>query len=129
MNRTVNKGLLFGAGFGCVYALVVLLVGGLGGPGLAILSGLGGAVIGAVAGFLIAALTHGVARLTTVRHEREKAIAAVITGASTLLILMILAWVSDSKWPFWAHIVSAGAAALVGGLAWPRTKTVVGESL
>ena len=128
MNRTVNRGLLFGAGFGCVYALVVLLLGGLVGPGLAILSGLGGALIGAVSGFLIAALTLGVARLTTVRHELEKVIAALITGASTLLILTALASTSDSKWPWWTNLVSAGAAALVGGLAWPRTKTVVGES-
>lgn len=128
LNRPVSRGLFFGAGFGCAYALVVLLLGGPGGPGLAILSGLGGAMVGAVLGCIIAVLIFWACRLIVIRRDLEKATAAVITGASTLLILMALASTSDSKWPWWTNLVSAGAAALVGGLAWPRTKTVVGES-
>lgn len=121
MNKSVSRGLLFGAGFGCTY----VLLGGSSGPGLAILSGLGGAVVGAVSGCIIAALTLGIVRLTRIRPDLEKSITAVITGASTLLILMALASVSDSKWPWWTHLVPAGAAAVIGGLAWPRERTVV----
>jgi hypothetical protein len=128
LNKSISRGLLFGAGFGCTFVLVILLLGGSSGPGLAILSGLGGAAVGAVAGCIIAALTFGIVRLTRIRRDLEKGIAAVITGASTLLILTALASVSDSKWPWWTHLVSAGSAAVIGGLAWPREKAVVGES-
>lgn len=85
-------------------------------------------MVGAVLGCIIAVSIFWACRLIVIRRDLEKATAAVITGASTLLILMALASTSDSKWPWWTNLVSAGAAALVGGLAWPRTKTVVGES-
>ncbi|GAA4044053.1 hypothetical protein GCM10023063_33270 [Arthrobacter methylotrophus] len=111
---------MFGAGFGCASALAVLLLNGSGGPGLAILSGLGGAMVGAVSGCIIAVLTFWACRLGRIRGDLEKAVAAVITGVSTLLILMALASVSDSKWPWWTDLVSAGAAAAIGGLAWTR---------
>lgn len=128
LNRSVNRGLLFGAGFGCAYALVVLLLVGTGGPGLAILSGLGGTALGAVSGCIIAVLTLSVVRLTKIRGHLEKATAAGITGVSTLLILLALTSGSESKWPWWTNLVSAGAAAVVGGLAWPRAKRLVEES-
>ncbi len=124
MNRSVTRGLFFGAGFGCVYVLVVLLLSGPGGPGVAILSGLGGAMAGAVSGCVIAVLTFWVCRLTRIRRDHEKAAAAGIAGVSTLLIFMALASASDSRWPWWTDLVSAGAAAVIGGLAWPRTKIV-----
>lgn len=128
LNRSVSRELLFGAGFGCAYVLMVLLLGGSSGLGLSILAGLGGAMIGAVFGCIIAVLTFWACRLIGIQRDLEKATAAVITWASTLLILMAVASTSDSKWPWWTNLVSAGAAAVIGGLAWPRTKTVVGES-
>jgi hypothetical protein len=128
LNKSVSRGLLFGTGFGCTYVLVILFLGGSSGPGLAILSGLGGALVGAVSGCFIAALTYGVSRLTGLRRDLENFLAAGIAGASTLLILMALASVSDSKWPWWTHLVAGGTAAVTGGLAWPRAKAVVGES-
>lgn len=125
MNRAVSRGLLFGAGFGCAYVLAVLLLDGPGGPGLTILSGLGGVMVGAVSGCIIAALTFWACRLTTIRRDLENATASGITAVSTLLILMALASASDSRWPWWTNLVSAGAAAAIGGLAWPRPKTVM----
>lgn len=69
LNRSVGRGLLFGAGFGCTYLLVILLLGGSSGAGLAILGGLGGAAVGAVSGCIIAVLTFGIGRLTRVRRR------------------------------------------------------------
>lgn len=129
LNRSVSRGLFFGALFGCAYVLVVLLLGGSSGLGLSILGGLGGAMVGAVLGCIVAALTFWACRLIRIRRDLEKATAAVMTGVSTLLILIALASTSESKWPWWTDLVSAGAAAVIGGLAWPRRKTVVGDSL
>lgn len=128
MKRPVSRGLFIGAGFGCAYVLVVLLLGGSSGLGLAVLASLGGATVGAVLGCIIAVLTFSVCRLIGVRRDFEKVTAAVITGTSTLMILVALDSISKSKWPWWTDLVSAGAAAVVGGLSWPRTKAVVGES-
>lgn len=128
LNRSVRRGLFFGAGFGCAYVLVVLLLRGSSGLGVATLASVGGAMVGAVSGCIIAVLTFWACRVIRIRRDRENVTAAVIAGASTLLILMALASRAGSKWPWWMDLVSAGAAAAIGGLAWPRTKTVVGEA-
>ncbi|MEZ2392164.1 hypothetical protein AB6813_22020 [bacterium RCC_150] len=128
MNRSLSRGLFFGAGFGCAYVVVVLALTASNGLGLSILGGLGGALVGALAGFLIAALILGVVRLTRIPRDLEPILATAIVGASTLLLLLALDSVPNSTSPLWMHPISAGVAAAVGGLAWPRAKAVVGES-
>ena len=128
MNSLLSRGLIFGAGFGCAYVLVILSLSATSGPGLLVLGGLGGAFVGAPSGFIIVVFTLGVVRLVTVRPGFEKAIAATTTGALTLLILMALASGSDTQWPWWTEVVTASAAAVIGGLAWRREKTLAEKS-
>lgn len=128
LNKSATRGLLFGSGFGCLYAVVVLVFSDSGSLGLAVLGGLGGAVVGAVAGYLIAVVTSCVARVARIRDRWESVLAACIAGASTLMLLVALSSISMSTWQWSAHLLAAGVAGVVAGLVWPPTKTVAGKS-
>lgn len=127
LNRSTTRGLLFGSGFGFVYAVVILVLGDSGSLGIAVIGGLGGAVVGAVAGCLIAVVTHSVARLLRIPDRWESVLAACIAGVATLMLLVGLSSISMSAWQWSAHLLPAGVAAVVAGLAWQPTKTVVGK--